>query len=77
VYFKNLELDITDPDNYRKGIERFKQDIVGDLEVIKNDLSKSDLKIRMTMQKVENGIRFTVTNNTAILPEELERINLR
>ncbi len=77
VYFKNLELDITDPDNYRKGIEKFKQDIVGDLEVIKSDLAKSELKIRMTMQKVENGIRFTVTNNTAILPEELERINLR
>jgi len=77
VYFQTLNLDISNPENYRVGIEKFKEDIVGDLEQIKAELGESNLKIKLAMRKVGEGIEFIVTNNTAILPEELERINLR
>ncbi|HPQ54058.1 MAG TPA: HDOD domain-containing protein [Spirochaetota bacterium] len=77
VFFKKLELDIHDPESYQKGIDKFKNDVVGDLDLIKSDLQKSNLKIKLSIQKSGTGILMTVTNNAAILPEELERIQLR
>jgi HD-like signal output (HDOD) protein len=77
VFFKKLELDIHDADSYKKGIDEFKNEIVGDLDLIKADLQQSNLMIKLSIQKTAKGIVLTVTNNSAILPEELERIQLR
>lgn len=77
VYFKKLELDIHDAESYQKGIDQFKNEVVGDLDLIKADLQKSNLTIKLIIQKTDREILLTVTNNAAILPEELERIQLR
>jgi len=77
IYFNKMNLDITDHETYLKGIERFKEDIVGQLDKLESELKKSKLKVTFYTKKEDDGIKFIITNNSPILPEELERINLR
>jgi len=77
LYFQDAGLDITDPGQYARGMANFRNDIVGDLEQAREKLAKSALKIRIRLQKTQQGVLISVTNNTPILPEELARINMR
>jgi len=77
VYFHKMNLDIANHETYMKGIEKFKEDIVGQLDRLEGELKKSNLKVTFYTKKEEDGIKFIVTNNAPILPEELKRINLR
>lgn len=77
VFFQEDGLDITNPMQYAQGMARFRNEIVGELETIREKLSKSSLKIRVRIQKTPDGTVIDVTNNTPILPEELDRIKLR
>ncbi len=77
VYFNKMNLDISDHEMYMKGIKKFKENIVGQLDKLESDLRKSNMKVTFYTKKEEDGVKFIVTNNTPILPEELERINMR
>ncbi len=77
IFFQQEGLDINDPTQYAQGMARFRTEVVGELESIRDRLAGSPLKIRLRIQKNTNGIVITVTNNTPILPEELDRIKLR
>ncbi|HNR89554.1 MAG TPA: HDOD domain-containing protein [Spirochaetota bacterium] len=77
VYFKKINLDITKPNEYTEGIQNFKNNVIGNLEELAEDMKKSDLKVSMNINKENGGFKITVTNDVPILPEELERINLR
>ncbi len=77
IFFQEEGLDITDPMQYAQGMVRFRNEIVGEFESIREKLSKSSLKIRVRIQKTAKGTLISVTNNTPILPEELDRIKLR
>ncbi|MCX7679285.1 MAG: HDOD domain-containing protein [Spirochaetes bacterium] len=77
IFFQEAGLDINDPHQYDEGMARFRNEVVGELESIRIKLLNSPLKIRVQIQKSEKGILITVTNNTPILPKELERIQLR
>lgn len=77
VFFQEEGLDITDPMQYAQGMARFRNEIVGELENIRDKLAESSLKIRVRIQKTQKGTVINVSNNTPILPEELDRIKLR
>lgn len=77
VYFAKLNLNINDSVSYAEGIRTFKKNIIGNLESLEKDLKKSDYRVNITIKQVQEGIKLAVINNTPILPEEMERINLR
>jgi len=77
VFFTKMNLDITDPNTYEEGISSFRENVIGNLESIADDLKNSDYRVNIKIRQVEDGIRIVVTNNVPILPEEMERINIR
>ncbi len=77
VYFQKMGIDINDPGAYSEGLRLFKKNIVGRFEDIEHDLYKSGFKVLMGFRKNGNGLIIQVSNNVAILPEELQRINKR
>ncbi len=77
VFFLKHGLDITNEGQYRSGMAQFKKEIVGNFEAVEGDLRRSDFFVRITFESGSNAIRITVTNNSPILPVELQRVNLR
>ena len=77
VFFKKLNIDIHDHEEYKRGIENFKEEIVGDYTKIQNELKDNGYKVNIIITKSNDGIKVQVSNNAAILPEELARIKLR
>jgi len=77
VYFKKLNLNIADSENYKQGIKNFKEDMVGQLNILEEDLKNSEYRIVFSLKKEKNILNIKVVNNTSILPEELNRINIR
>lgn len=77
IYFRKNNLDINNVEDYQRGIEKFKNDVIGDFEGIKKDLENSEYYIDLYFERTEKKIYLKVTNNAPVIPEELARINLR
>jgi len=77
IFFQTNNLDINDPADYRNGIEKFKEEIVGDFDAIKNDILNSDLGINLRISEESDSLHFFVKNSVPIIPAELDRINMR
>lgn len=77
IYFKKLNLDINDPQSYKTGIEHFKKDIVGQLDMLENELKNSNLKVTLSIRKEDKGVTFIIANPAPIHSEELNRIKTR
>ncbi len=76
VFFKKLNLDIYNRDEYEKGMEKFK-DVVSDLEFMKNELTGTEYRVVFKAKITDKGLAIQLTNNSKILPEEAERIRAR
>ena len=77
IYFVNRRLDINNPSQYSEGVQRFKEDIIGDFDFIKGDVLKSGYLINLNITLLEDEILISIKNNTSILPDEQERVNKR
>jgi putative nucleotidyltransferase with HDIG domain len=77
IFFQINNFNIDDPQEYSKGIEKFKKDVIGDLESLKDDIFKSNLIINFNITEKSDSILFVIRNNVAIIPEEMKRINDR
>lgn len=77
VFFLKHDLDISDPNQYKKGMDKFKKEVVGDFDQIEADLTRSDFYVRITFEIKNKVLVVTVNNNAPILPAELERIKFR
>jgi len=77
LFFRKNNLDINNPSQYAKGIVRFKDEVVGDFEILRDDILISDNSIIFKTEERENGIFFSIKNSVPILNEELQRINQR
>jgi HD-like signal output (HDOD) protein len=77
VYFAKSNLDITNPHDYKIGMENFKNVIIGEFDLIADELNKSDYDVNIHILFKEKDVYVVVTNNSPILPEELERVQLR
>jgi putative nucleotidyltransferase with HDIG domain len=77
VFFKKSGLDITNPDDYERGMMRFKEEVIGVFDVIERDLVTSEYYIKLHFEQVKGGLVIRIINNVPILPEELQRITFR
>jgi putative nucleotidyltransferase with HDIG domain len=77
IFFNKENLDINNERLYKKGMNKFKQDVVGDFDSIESDLRRSDYHVLITFSLESGTITISVSNNSPILPIELERINYR
>ncbi|HNX23494.1 MAG TPA: HDOD domain-containing protein [Spirochaetota bacterium] len=77
IFFNINSLDINNPAQYKEGIEKFKDEVVGDFESIKNDILNNEHSINFNITEESDSFIFTVKNSVPIIPEELSRINSR
>ncbi len=77
IFFQSNSLDINDPEQYKKGIEKFKEEVVGDFDYIKDDILNSEHSINFNISEESDALLFTIKNSVPIIPEELIRINSR
>lgn len=77
VFFESYGFDINNAEDYIKGINAFKEKVIGDFEEIREELTKSSYYINFNLDYKSNGLIFSVKNNAALLSQELVRINRR
>ncbi len=77
IFFTKAGLDIDNVGDYEKGINLFKESVVGDFDTIKDDILNSSYYINFILTYTDEGLNFTVKNNAGILQQEQVRINER
>ena len=77
VYFIENGLNISDPEDYRKGMEEFKETTLGNIEHFIELQKEMGLYIKLVLQIRENIINIEIYNNAAITRAELIRIHDR
>jgi len=78
LYFKLKNLDIDKIDDYRTGMETFKDETYQeDIMPFLEKLEHSNLVVRVAFKTSEEHIHINVINNIPILDQELNKINAR
>ncbi len=77
LYFKSKDMDITKKDEYRKGMEDFKDDVFVKDSGLLQKLADSRLVVRVFFKAEKENLRINVINNIPILEEELLKIQAR
>ncbi len=78
LYFEKLELDISNVKNYRKGMERFKDDVFQNNEnEYFSSLASSKYLVRVNFSVRNGSLIMSIMNNTPILETELNKIKAR
>jgi HD-like signal output (HDOD) protein len=78
IYFKLKDLDIEKTEDYRAGMETFKNEAYeGESEEYLEKLEKSNLVVRVSFKTTAEYLYINVINNVPILRMELSKINAR
>lgn len=77
LFFQKNNLDIYNPSHYAQGITKFKDEIVGDFECLRDDIISNNNNIILKIMQEENSILISVKNSVPILEEEMMRIKKR
>ena len=77
VYFHERGLDLSNPDDYRTGMEHFKEITLGNIVHFLQLQKEKGLYIKLVMQMRENVIHIEIRNNVAVIRSELIRIHDR
>jgi len=77
IYFKKLNLDMNNENDYQEGIELFSKKIINNLESLKSDVEKSTYIVICKVKKEENKLKINISSNMEIIPIEIERIKTR
>ncbi len=77
LYFKMSNLDIKKKEDYRKGMESFKNDVYATESDIFNKLKEVNLSVRVMFDHNPESLKIHVINNTPILEEEQRKIESR
>lgn len=73
-YFKHKNLNIEDRDQYRKGMNSFRNEAFRDVSKF-HEITKDDgLYIKFQIKKYDRSIDLSILNNTPLTPEEERRI---
>ncbi|MDR2516431.1 MAG: HDOD domain-containing protein [Spirochaetaceae bacterium] len=75
VYFSEKGLDLTRADDYRAGMERFKEDTLGNIAHYLQLQKEKGLYIKLILQTRRNIILIEVRNNVSVTKTELIRIH--
>ncbi|HMV45126.1 MAG TPA: hypothetical protein PK079_25270 [Leptospiraceae bacterium] len=75
VLYKEMGLDINNPDDYQKGLNEFKGSLTEDKIATYKDLfKKHDLPVTATFYYTKDVLNIKIKNNFPLLPIEEERI---
>lgn len=74
IYFKEQNLDITNPDDYKKGMRTFKTDTMNNIWYYLKLQKEAGLYIKMMLQCKNKEIKLSVRNNSLLISSEYERI---
>ncbi len=74
IYFLKKDLDIHNADHYSKGMKTFQQEITHHWDEQKEILQNSGFQIHVRAKMVNNNFAILVENDSALLPQELDRI---
>ncbi len=78
LYFSQKSLDIAQIEDYRTGMETFKEETYqDDIDIYLEKLEKSKLVVRVAFKTSDEHIHINVINNIPILDQELKKINAR
>ncbi len=77
LYFKQNKLDIRNKDDYRKGMESFKDDVYARESDIFEQLIEQNLFVKVIFETYDDRLNITILNNIPIMKEELTKINAR
>jgi len=75
VYFTEKGLDIHSTEDYRVGLETFRQDTFSQIEKFHLKQKQAGLYIKIDFQLKEEVLRIRVRNNTPLTEEEKNRIH--
>lgn len=75
IYFDDIDLDIKNEDQYKKGMSNFKSISMDKIEEYNNLLEKRNLYIQSVFKIEDEKIHLIVKNNVLILEKELEIVN--
>jgi HD-like signal output (HDOD) protein len=77
LFFQRSKLNISDPEQYSKGMESFTEEVTVKWPEQEAYLTQSELAIYVIL-KIDNGtIRMVVENTAPVLPQEQQRILIR
>jgi len=74
VYFKDRNLDITDPLQYEEGMKTFKSDTLSNIDYYLNIQKDEGLYIKTVFQAKGNEFTLSIKNNTEISKKEQMRV---
>lgn len=77
LFFKMKGLDINKPEEYRRGMESFKEEIFEEDNEYFDKLEQSNLAVRVLFKSAHDRLRISIVNNVVILESELVKINSR
>lgn len=77
LYFRQKNLDIKNKDEYRKGMETFKEEVFSENNPILEQLHDAKLIVRIFFKVLPETLRISVINNMPILEEELSKVESR
>lgn len=77
LYFKLKNLDINQSDEYRAGMETFKEEVFISPGDFLDQLSQAKLIVRVFFKVLPDTLRISVINNIPILEEELKKVEAR
>ena len=77
LYFKNKGLQIDNPDDYEKGMETFKKDVLHHDSPIFREIAKTNLRVRVLFMSDNGALKIKVINNIPIVPKELTKVEAR
>ena len=75
VYFLERGLDLSNPNDYKHGMEKFKEDTLSNIAHYLQLQKEKGLYIKLILQIKKNSIHFEVRNNVAVTKTELIRIH--
>jgi len=77
IFFQINNININDHVLYKEGVERFKEEVVGDFDTIRDEILASEHTINLNIAEESDFLLFSVKNSVPVIPEELIRINMR
>ena len=70
VYFQEKHLDITNPEDYEKGMLTFKEDTLGNVNYYLEKQKRAGLYIKLILQFRNNKIKLEVRNNSSLVLDD-------
>lgn len=75
VYFQEKNLDITNPEDYEKGMATFKEDTLNNVNYYLEKQKSAGFYIKLILQFRNNKIKLEVRNNATLVLDEYKRIH--